>query len=160
MSILLNSDGTYADASPDALDILGVTREQLLAMPPGAFAAKPPDPEADAAFRATWEKSGAPDIAGEATIRRPDGDERRVKFLIRRRDDGRFVAAIEPVDGRVEAPPKVFTAGEVLAAWRAAERRLETVVEQSPEWTSIRADIESFRQQYQTLFQTSRSRAG
>ena len=156
-SVLLRSDGTYEDASPGALDILGVTREELLALPAGTFSVEPPDHEARAAFRATWEQTGMPDVAGEATIRRPDGDERRVKFLIRPMDDGRMIAVLEEAEGPREAPPKVFTAGDVLAAWRAAERRLETLTEESPEWASIQADIDSFREQYQRLFRTNRS---
>ena len=65
-TMILNEDGTAADASPAALDILGVTLDQLRELPGGAFSANPPDPQADAAFRERWERQGSPEIGGEA----------------------------------------------------------------------------------------------
>ncbi len=48
--VLSNTDGTYTDASPFALELLGVARAELLAMGPGSFAVGPRDPQADRAF--------------------------------------------------------------------------------------------------------------
>ncbi len=66
-TVLLHADGTYADASPAALEILGVTLPELLSMGPGAFAVDAPDPAADAAFRSSWESEGSPTIGGQTT---------------------------------------------------------------------------------------------
>ncbi len=71
-----------------------MTLPELQALPPGSFSAEPPDTEADAAFRERWE------------------------------GEGRVTAVLEPVDGPTDAPPFVYTAAEVLEAWRGAERRL------------------------------------
>ena len=150
--ITMDPDGRYTDASPAALDILGVTRDQLLAAPPGAFSAQPQDPDNATAFRRSWEDQGEPDITGETTIQRPDGRQRRVKFHITRHEDGTFVAMLRDTDAATAAPTKVITAGDVLAAWRDAERRMETIDQGSPEWSAIQADIGRFRDAYQRAF--------
>ena len=152
-SLTLSPDGRVRDATPDALDLLGVTLPELRSLPPGAFSPDPPDPDADVAFRNEWEAQGRPDIMGEGTLRRPDGRMIRVRFVITERSDGTFLAVLEPVSAPVDAPPRTFTAGDVLAAWRAAERRLTELVEGSHEWAGVNAEIEAFRRQYQELFQ-------
>lgn len=81
-TILINADGTYADASPSALTPLGVELREFLGMAPGSFSPESPDPEADRAFREAWEQSGSPDLGGEATILRGDGTKARVRFMI------------------------------------------------------------------------------
>ena len=151
-TLILNPDGTAADASPAALELLGVTLEHLRQLPPGAFSPKPQDPHEGAAFREAWEHEGRPDIGGEATLQRLDGTQVRVRFAITTAPDGRFLAALEPTVGRLDAAPTLFTAGEVLAAWRAAERQLSEVTAGSSEEAKLRADIEAFRARYQELF--------
>lgn len=151
-TIILAADGTAEDATPQALELLGVTLERLRQLPPGAFAATPPDPEGDTAFRAEWEQAGAPDIGGEATIQRLDGAKVRIKFAIARLDDGRFRAVLERAGGSTESAPLVYTAGQVLAEWRAAERRLAELTPDDPDYARITADIESFRSRYQEMF--------
>ena len=153
--MILNEDGTAVDASAEALAILGVTMDQLRELPAGAFAATAPDPAADAAFREQWEGQGSPDIGGEATLQRLDGEQVRVKFAITPLDDGRYRAVLMPVDGSVDAPSVLYTAGEVLSEWREAERRLTTLQAGSPEIEQIQADIDRFRARYQELFQRS-----
>ncbi len=150
--MILNPDGTTEDANPAALDLLGVTLEQLRRLPPGAFSPEAPDPEAQAAFRSEWERVGTPDIGGEATIQRLDGSQVRVKFGISPIEEGRFVAVMEPVATTVDAPPSLYTAGQVLAEWRAAERKLADVPEGSAEWRAVNRDIESFRARYHEFF--------
>ena len=151
-TMILNVDGTAAEASPAALEILGVTLDQLRQLPSGAFAATAPNPEADAAFRDRWEREGSPDIGGEATIQRLDGAKVRIKFAISPLDDGRFRAVLMPSPGATDDPTSVYTAGDVLARWREAERRLSVVAPDSPDFEAIQADIELFRARYQELF--------
>jgi len=153
-TMILNEDGTASEASPAALEILGVTLEQLVELPGGAFSPTAPDPEASAAFREQWERQGSPDIGGEATIRRLDGERVRIRFALSHLEDGRFRAVLIPVAGAVEAPTVIYTAGEVLAGWRAAERRLAALPPDSPEIDVVQADIAAFRAQYQELFRS------
>jgi len=150
--MVLNADGTTADASPAALELLGFTLEQLRALPPGALSPQPRDLETQAAFREQWERQGSPDIGGEATMRRLDGTNIRVKFGITPIQDGRFLALIEPVAGPTEQPPTVYTGGQVLAEWRAAERRMIEIPPDTAEWHDAQVEIETFRKRYQELF--------
>ncbi len=75
-----------------------------------------------------------------------------MKFGITPIEEGRFVAALEPVGAPTDAPPVVYTAGEVLAEWRAAERRLDAIPEGTAEWRAVRHDIDVFRRRYQAMF--------
>lgn len=154
-TMILNEDGTAVDASPEALAILGVTMDQLRDLPGGAFSASAPDPEGDAAFRDAWVDQGSPDIGGEATIQRLDGDKVRVKFAITPLEGGRYRAVLMRAPGSTEAATSLYTAGEVLAQWRAAERRLETLTPGSPELEDVQSDIEVFRARYQELFRSN-----
>jgi PAS domain S-box-containing protein len=155
-TIVVDSDGKFLEASPAALAILGVSLSELLDSEPGAFAVAPRDVEGSAAFREIWEAEGRPDITGETTIMRPDGERRRVRFVITPRADGRLAAVIEPVATEDHGPAIVYTAGQALAEWRAAERRLEAVPQDSPEWRLFQAQVESLRAQYHRLFDARR----
>jgi PAS domain-containing protein len=150
--MVINADGTTAEASPEALELLGFTLEQLRALPPGALSAERRDPEGQAAFREEWERQGSPDIGGETTVRRADGNSIRVRFGITPTGDGRYLAVIDPVAGPTSEPPTVYTAGQVLAQWRAAERRMVEIPPDTSEWHEAQAEIESFRRQYQEVF--------
>ena len=54
--------------------------------------------------------------------------------------------------GPTDAPASVYTAGDVLAQWREAERRLSTLPPDSPEIDVVQADINLYRTRYQELF--------
>ncbi|HYH93481.1 MAG TPA: hypothetical protein VD763_10005 [Candidatus Saccharimonadales bacterium] len=151
-TMILNADGTAADASEEALAMLGVSLDQLRSLPAGAFSPEPPDAAAEAAFREAWEEQGSPDIGGEGTLRRFDGSHVRVRFAIAPTTDGRFRAIFEAADGAVAEPPMVYTAGQVLARWRAAERELTTLAPGSPDHERVQADIDGFRTRYQEFF--------
>jgi PAS domain-containing protein len=150
--IILNPDGTIADANDAALTLYGASLADLLAAPSGAFTARPQSPEERAALREAWEASGRPDLVGEATIRRADGATMRVRYGITTQTDGRFLAILHAIDAPADDLPTVFTAGEVLAQWRAAERRLQEVDPASPERSLIEREIERFREAYQQVF--------
>ncbi len=150
--MILDTDGTSLDATPAALELLGVSLDQLRSLPPNAFSPEPRDLDADAAFRSIWQDEGSPDIGGETTIQRLDGTKVRVRFAIRALDDGRFEAVLEPVTAPVSARPTVYTAGQVLSEWRAAERQLTTLEQGSPEWQRVQRLIEAFRARYQGFF--------
>jgi PAS domain-containing protein len=157
-TILINADGTYADASPLALKLLGVKRDELLAMGPGSFSVEPPDAEASRALREAWQGSGAPDIGGETTIMRGDGTKARLRFVITVRDDGSYLAMIESASGELDRPASIFTLGDVLSKWRAAERRMDALEVGGEEWQAVQSEIASLRDRYQKAF-AARARA-
>jgi PAS domain-containing protein len=158
--VILNADGTIANANVPALELYGATLAELRAAPPGAFSSNPQPPEAQAALREAWESEGQPDVVGETTLVRVDGTPRRVAFGITRLGDGRFAAILRPLDAPPNNEVKVFTAGQVLAKWRAAERELQAIEPGSAEAESIQREIDSFRAAYQQLFVPARDPAG
>jgi PAS domain S-box-containing protein len=154
--VVLRADGSYVDANPAALEIFGVSREVFLASTGEDWAVEPTDASANDAFREQWQAAGQPDLGGETTIVRRDGSHRRVRFVIAQRDADQFVAILEPLPDAPHEPTVVFTAGTVLAEWRAAERRLEAVPSDSAEWQATAAQIDNLRQQYHRLFEARR----
>lgn len=156
--VFLGRDGHFEDASPAALDLLGIALDELKGLSPRALMAMG-NAESEA-LSATWKQSVPKVAAGEATVQAPDGRARRLRFLLTSVDAGRYKVLLE----RTDAPPTpglvVFTLPEVLAAWRASERRLADVVPGSAEWESLRAEIDAFRRQYQSLFEAKRRRNG
>ncbi|HSH21176.1 MAG TPA: PAS domain-containing protein [Candidatus Caenarcaniphilales bacterium] len=157
-TILLEPDGRYLDASPAALALIGVTIDELRSMPPGTLSPRYADEAEREALRGAFLKSGATRAVGSATISRPDGGKVRVKFLLERRPDGRYLAWLKPADESVDRPTVFITIGEALAAWRAAERRLETLEPNSLEWESVQADIQLFRSEYRRLSDRGRAK--
>ena len=151
-TMVLEADGRAVDASPAALELLGVTLEQLQAMPPGAFSPNAPDPAEAAAFRSAWEASGSPGLFGESTIVRTDGTHARVRFAITPHLDGRFLVGLESTRTPLDEEPRLYTAGEILTAWRAAERQLVALEPGSAEHVAAEAEIATFRERYQRLF--------
>ncbi len=154
--VIVTPDGRYEDANPAALEILGVTLEELRASDPSRFATEPADPEGGAEFERQWRDAGQPDIGGETTIVRPDGRRRRIRFVITRQPDGRLVAVLEPLDTATPEPTVVYTAGDILAQWRAAERRLEALRRDSPDYAATQAQIDKLRRAYHTAFDARR----
>jgi PAS domain-containing protein len=157
-TIVLEKDGRYVDASPGALEILGLTLDQLRALPPGSLSDEEIDDAEREARRAAFAEAGASRAVGSATIKRPDGRRLRVSFLIAEQSDGRYLAHLRPVDDGPDRPTVTYTIGEVLAAWRAAERTLETLEPDSAEWAAVQAQIASFRADYRRLSDPGRPR--
>lgn len=154
--IVALTDGTVTDATPAALDLLGVTLEQLKAAPSGTFSAHPaPQAEQDA-LRSEWEDAGAPTLGGESTIKRRDGTERRVRYLVDGDPEGQLIIVLVPLEARPDAEATVYGLGDVLTAWRAAERHLEEIASGSPEWRSVTAEIMTLRDSYHDLFRARR----
>ena len=155
-TIVLDETGMVEAASDTALDLLGTTLADLRAAPRGAFAAQPNTDGEAAELRTQWEAAGRPELAGETTIRRGDGGELRVRYLIAPQDDGRFVAILEPTNGSKNDLGTVFALGDVLAQWRAAERRLAEISSDSPEWRAVRAEIATLRETYRAGYRARR----
>jgi 8-oxo-dGTP pyrophosphatase MutT (NUDIX family) len=157
-SLLLDAEGRVLDASEDALAMLGLGLDELRALPAGALSSSS---ETDrAALRAAWEEAEASAAVGETTIVRPDGRRMRVDFALFAQSDGTYRVILKPADVPVDQPTKFFAVGDVLAAWREAERRLATVESGSAEWDELQARIAALREQHRRLFRKSRAQPG
>lgn len=78
-------------------------------------------------------------------------------------DEGQFGDASEwmlgeSMNGTDDAPPESQSIGDVLSAWRAAERRLEELVAGSDEWRRLQDEIDALRGRHDLLFQAAERR--
>jgi PAS domain-containing protein len=157
--IRIDAAGGYVDANEAALELLGVTLAELRESPSDRFSIRPANIAEQAAFRAEWESAGSRPLVGTAGLRRGDGATIRVSYAIEADESG-FVARLWEVQGSPDAPPSVFTVGDVLRSWRAAERELAELEQGSPEWARTLTEIELLRDRYRELFRTVRPQAG
>jgi PAS domain-containing protein len=151
--IHIDAEGRYVGANQAALDLLGVSLEELRASAPDRFAIRPTDTSEQAALRAEWETDGSRPLVGTAGLKRADGVEIRVSYAIEAAGSG-FTARMWQVEGLPEAPPTVFTVGSVLREWRAAERTLAELHPDSREWANTASEIALLRSRYQELFRS------
>jgi len=153
-TVMLDRDGRYLDADKAALDLLGVASvEELRTTPPDTFAAVPPDPEEQEAWRKAYFASRAEGVLAEGAFRRPDGELVRVRTAIMEEPDGRFRALFYPIERpTTNLAAKTYRIGDVLSEWRAAERRLADLDPESDEGRTVQGDVELLRAQYQQLF--------
>jgi len=118
--IRVGADGRYLDADPSALEVLGVTADELREHSIGDFAG----PYADVA-REVWRHfaaNGAAVPSGDATVHRLDGSTVRVRYT--------RIAPLSPTEFQLEfevlgedaGPPVATNLQPVLDAWRDAER--------------------------------------
>ena len=156
--VTLDDAGQVTGANEAALALLGVSLDDLLSAPRGAFAAHPMPPDEDAAFRAQWEAAGRPGLGGESTIRRRDGTEVRIRFVLGTRPDGGYTVDFEPTGTKPDEPETRLTLGDVLTAWRHAERRLEAIDASDAEAVALRAEAKRLKEMYQQGF-TARRKA-
>lgn len=156
--ISLDKTGRYVGANKPALQLLGVTLNELRASPPDRFAIRPPDQSEQAALRAEWESAGSRPLVGTAGMKRADGTPIRVSYAIEAARSG-YRARLWRVEGAPEAPPSVFTVGTVLREWRAAERELAELVPGTLEWGRRLIEIELLRDRYHELFKSVKALA-
>lgn len=149
--LFIDSAGRYTDANETALELLGVSRAELLTSPPDRFAIEPSNPADQAALKTEWESQGARPLVGTAGLRRADGTTLRVSYAVEKVGAG-FRARLSTIGGSPEAPPSVFSVGDVLREWRAAERGLAELTPGTPAWDRRQAEIEILRGRYQQLF--------
>ena len=157
--IRIDAAGRYVDANAAALNLLRVTLDELLESPGDRFSVRPTNVAEQAAFRTEWESAGSRPLVGTAGLKRGDGATIRVSYAIEADESG-FVARLWEVAGSPDAPPSVFSVGEVLRSWRAAERELAELKQGSPEWARTLSEIELLRDRYRELFRTVRPQSG
>ena len=148
---MIDTAGQYVDANEPALDLLGVSLAELRTSAPDRFAIRPTIDAEQAALRANWESGGSQPLIGTAGLRRADGTTIRVAYAVETADSG-FRARLWQVEGSPQAPASVYTVGDVLRQWRAAERELAELAPGTPEWARTLSEIELLRGKYQELF--------
>lgn len=157
--ISIDSDGRYLDANAAALALLGVTLAELRKSSGDRFSMRAPSVDEQAALRAEWESVGSRPLVGTTGIRRADGTTIRVSYAVETIDPG-FHVRLWEIPGSPDAPPSLFSVGEVLRSWRAAERELAELKPGTPEWTRTLSEIEMLRRQYGELFRTVHPQTG
>ena len=154
--ILVGEDSRVLTASQGALDLLGLTLDELRQLPRGSLSL---DEDRDAAvgFDEAWRAHGREPILGAGTIRLPGGRLVRVRYLVTPQSDGTYEIILEPTAEPVSRPPRMYTIGDVLSAWRAAERQLAVLTETESEWSSVQDEIAYFRAEYQRLVRSKQT---
>lgn len=155
--ILVGADSTIIGATDAALEILGMSLDELRALPPGGLSLEE-DKAGREGFEDAWQEAGRGAIVGAGTVRLLDGRLIRVRYLIDPSPDGTFEVILERSQEAIGEPPRAYTVGSVLSAWRTAERSLAALAPDSPEWAAAQAEIEHFRTEYQRLARTERAR--
>jgi PAS domain-containing protein len=157
--ITLDAEGRYLDANPAALELLGVSLADLRTSAPDRFEIRPSIGAEQDALRAQWETEGSQPLVGTAGLQRADGTLIRVAYAVETSGPG-FRARLWRVDGSPHAPTSVFTVGDVLREWRAAERELAELAPGTPEWARMLSEIELLRSRYQELFRAMKPLSG
>ena len=96
-------------------------------------------------------RGGAQPLVGTAGLKRADGTTVRVSYAIEALGAG-FRARLSTIAGSPEGPPSVYSVGNVLTEWRAAERDLAQLTPGTPAWDQRQAEIAILRSRYQELF--------
>ena len=153
-TVLLDANGRYVDADEQALELLGLQSvDELRATPPETFAAVPPDPEEQEAWREAYFASRAEGVLAEGAFRRTDGELVRVRTAILDEGDGRFRALFYVLERpTTNLSAKTYRISDVLSEWRSAERRLAEVDPESDAGRTLAAEVETLRDQYQQMF--------
>ena len=156
--ILVGANSTIIEATDAALEIVGMSLEELRALPPGGLSSSRTRPGRRNSRPRGRRPAGEP-ILGAGTVRLLDGRLIRVRYLIdRAQPDGTYEVILERSEEAVTEPARAYTLGAVLSKWRAAERRLAELAPGSPEWTAVQAEIDHFRTEYQRLARGERAR--
>ena len=153
--VRIDAEGRYLAADPQALELLGVdSEERLRTLPPEAFQATPPDPEAEAAFKAAMLDGPFHGLLGEGPIQRLDGELVRVRTAIIPQREGGYRVLLYPLERpTADLTPRIFKIDDVLAEWRTAERRLVQVDRATAEGAQIALEVERLKEQYHVLFE-------
>lgn len=160
-TVFLDREGRYLDADELALDLLGVSSvEELRTLSGDVFAAVPPDPIEQEAWREAYFASQAEGVLAEGAFRRLDGELVRVRSAIMKEPDGRFRALFYPIERpTTNLAAKTYRIGDVLSEWRAAERKLAEIDPASAEGAALQGQVDVLRSQYQELVKRASGRA-
>jgi PAS domain-containing protein len=123
--LVADRQGRYVDGDDAALELLGLTLEELRAMAIGDLSG----PHAEMA-RTVWRRmaaTGEDMSSGEGTLYLRNGSEVRVKYVrIAALASGDYELLVEPIDVRratpFDRPPTSDRPSTILREWRVAER--------------------------------------
>lgn len=145
--ILVSPHSTIIDATQAALDLLGLTLDELKELPSGGLSPEE-DKTAFVGFLEAWQDTGGGPIFGAGSARLSDGRLIRVRYVISPMADGNYEVTLERSGEPVSEPPRTFTLGKVLSTWRAPQRKLAALAPDSPEWLGVNHEIDHFRSEY------------
>ncbi len=148
--IVVDAESRVVSATPAALELLGLSLDQLRDLPTGSLSLEQ-DRDASAGFAAAWEGGGRAPVVGAGTIRLLDGSLVRLRYSVWAQDDGSVEVVFERSQESVSEPPRAYAIGKVLSAWRAAQRQLEALEPGSREWREAEAEDRYFRAEYRRL---------
>ena len=120
--LVADRQGRYVDGDDAALELLGLTLEELRAMRVGDMSG----PHAEMA-RTVWRRlaaTGKDMSSGEGTLYLPNGSEIRVRYLrIAAMQNGDYELELEPIRATdADRPPSADRTDTILREWRVAER--------------------------------------
>ena len=120
--LVADRHGRYLDADDAALELLGLTLEELRSMRVGQFSG--PHAELAATVWRRLAATGQDMPSGEGTLYLPNGTEVRVRYLrIAARPSGDYELDLEPIEAAsTQRPPTSDRPSSILREWRAAER--------------------------------------
>src|SRR6185369_6411729 len=123
--LVADRQGRYVDADDAALELLGLTLEELRSLRVGNLSG----PHAELA-RTVWRRmaaTGEDMSSGEGPLFLPNGTEIRVRYLrIHALPNGDYELELEQIDApHRDRPPVSDRPSTILREWRAAEREAE-----------------------------------
>lgn len=148
--VRVSADGRYLEANQEALELLGVTQEELDDLDVSAFT----PPEYRDVMLEAWRvrvESGPIRLTGTATIYPRNGQPVGVEYDSARQPDGTYLSTFTPID-RLPAPSSfVSLLALMLKAMREAEHQLESLPDDSPDRPRLEADISGLRYAYELM---------
>lgn len=147
--------GRYVDADAAALELLGLTLEELRALQIGDFSG----PHAEMA-RSVWRRlaaAGQDMTSGESTLYLANGREVRVRYLrIAALSSGDYELLLEPIGAEgADLPPTSDRPASILREWRAAERDAEAAGSGGPGPMGAPADATDAADKLRRLYHDS-----
>jgi len=130
--LVADRQGHYVDGDAAALELLGVTLEELRLLRVGDLSG----PHAEMA-RTVWRRmaaTGEDMSSGEGPLFLPNGTEIRVKYVrIRALPNGDYELELEQIDAsQLDRPPMSDRPSTILRQWRVAEREAEAAANEGP----------------------------
>jgi PAS domain-containing protein len=156
--LVADRQGRYVDADAAALELLGLTLEELRSLRVGDLSG----PHAEMA-RTVWRRmaaTGEDMSSGEGTLYLPNGAEIRVKYVrIKALPTGEYELLLEPIAARQTAqfdrPPTSDRPSTILKEWRSAERDAAAAAWDGPGAMSAPEEADDAVDKLRRLYQDS-----
>src|SRR5579862_115276 len=140
--IVISEDGRYVDASPNALELLGLDLDELRAMPLGSLTGNTAE-----TGRTVWRRFVDDNLPipphPAVRLRARGGDEVAARFLGTEPgpEPGTWVSRYRLVSGSRIVMNRPMIMATILAQWREAERRLAALAPNDPARSELEATI-------------------